>query len=260
MWKTQPKAFGGMHIFALIFMVACLVVGAILGKKFQGEQNRRKRDKALTILGFIIIGLETFKLIFKGIVGEDVDLRMISFQICSIPMYLLPWIYFMKEGKLKKSFIGYVAFQCFVSAFFFFVKPVAILTTKYVILSIHSMIWHSLLVGIAVFTMVGYDLLNKKGRSYVILGDLLWILTAFIAMILDVILRNAVPGTLVDLFYIAPGSTFKYPLLSIFFPKPEPYPLYFFCFLVYYTLGAFIIYWLGCGLTALANRSKAKKA
>ncbi len=260
MWKTQPKFYGGLHLFAIAFMVVCGVVGVILGIKYKGKKYEKQRDKALTILGFVIIALEVFKIIFKLIVKEDADLRLISFQICSIPMYLLPFIYRMKEGRLKKAFLGYVAFQAFVSAFFYFVKPVAIISTKYIILSMHSMIWHSLLVCIAMFVMISYEMLNKKGFEYLVSGNILWVITAFIAMIADVILRKAFPGSLVDLFYIAPGSTFKYPLLSIFFPKPEPYALYFICFLIYYTLGAFIIYGLGCGITALVSRKKAKKA
>ena len=258
MWKTQPHPYGTLHFIAIGFMVICAAVGIYLGIKYKGNKYDRSRDKALSTLGFVIIGLEAFKIIFRIATHENVDLTLISFQICSIPMYLLPWIAYMKEGKLKKAFLGYVSFQAFVSAFFYFVKPNAIFTTKYVIISLHSIVWHSLLVAMSLFVMVSYGLLSKKGCEYLILGNLLWIGTAFIAMILDVILRKAVPGSAVDLFYIAPGSTFKYPLLSLIFPKPEPYALYFVSFLIYYTLGCIIIYAVGCGITALATRGKRK--
>ncbi len=260
MWRTQPQPYGALHFMAIGFMVICAAIGISLGIKYKGQKYQKGRDKALSTIGFIIIVLEAFKIIFRIATKDNADLTLISFQICSIPMYLLPWIAYMKEGKLKKAFLGFVSFQAFVSAFFYFVKPTAIFNTKYVVISLHSILWHSLLVGMALFVMVSYELLNRKGREYLILGNLLWIGTAFIAMILDTILRKAVPGTNVDLFYIAPGSTFKYPLLSLIFPKPEPYVLYFISFLIYYTLGCIIIYAVGCGITALATKGRKKRS
>ncbi|MBQ5391424.1 MAG: hypothetical protein IIU44_03540, partial [Spirochaetales bacterium] len=84
-------------------MLAFLALGIVLGIKAKG--TGRSRDKAMTILGFVFIALEAFKIIFRLIVNEGADLTLISFQICSIPMYLLPCIYFMKDGKLKQAFI-----------------------------------------------------------------------------------------------------------------------------------------------------------
>ena len=256
MWKSINKPMGTLHICAIIVMVLFAVAGGFLGVKYKGDKHKAKRDKALTIVGFIFIALEIFKISYRIAVNEDADLRLISFQICSIPMYLLPWIAFMKEGKLKDAFLGYVSFQSFTSAFFYFVKPAALLNTKYIAISMQSLIWHSLMVGCGIFAMVSYGFLNKKGFRIFLYSYILWVITAFIAMIANIILINAVPGTQVDLFYIAPNSTFKYPMLSIFFKSPSPYPLYFACYLVYYFLGGFMMYGLGCGITALATKKR----
>ena len=69
---------------------------------FRGHRNNACIP--CTILGFVFIALEAFKIIFRITVNEGADLTLISFQICSIPMYLLPCIYFMKDGKLKQAF------------------------------------------------------------------------------------------------------------------------------------------------------------
>ena len=256
MWKSANAPMGALHISAIIVMVLFAVAGGFLGVKYKGDGYKRKRDRALSLIGFIFIAMEIFKIAFRVAVKEDADLRLISFQICSIPMYLLPWIAFMKEGKLKEAFLGYVSFQSFTSAFFYFVKPSALLNTRYIAVSLQSMIWHSLMVGVGIFAMISYGFLCRKGFRIFLYSYVLWVITAVIAMIADIILINAVPGTLVDLFYIAPNSTFKYPLLSILFKSPSPCPLYFICYLVYYFLGGLMVYGIGTGITALAGKKK----
>ena len=255
MWKTPLAYYSPIHFAAIAIMLAFMAIGIVLGIK--DKDSGKKRDKLLTVLGFVFIALEAFKIIFKIAVKEDADLRLISFQICSIPMYLLPCIYFMKEGKLKQAFIGYVSFQSFTSAFFYFVKPAAVIGTKYIAISFHSIIWHSLMVASGVYAMIAYGLLTKEGFKTFWYSYVLWVFTAIIAMVLDLILHAAVPGTLVDLFYISRESTFSFPLLGIFFKTHSPYVLFFISFLVYYFIGGFAVYGIGLGIRTLVTKKKA---
>lgn len=252
MWKTTHNYFGPLHIVSIVFMLSCVAVGIVLGRKYQDKKYDRQKDVGMTILGFVFVAMEIFKIAFRLIVNEGADLTLISFQICSIPMWLLPFIAFMKEGKLKKSFIGFVSFQSFTAAFFFFIKPAAIVkNTAWICMSVHSMIWHGLMVGSGVFAMVAYRLLCKDGFKTLVYSYVLWVITAIIAMI-----ANFVCGYPLDLFSIAPTTDFSYPLLGVFFKSPKPYPLFFISFLIYYGLGGLIIYYLGCGITKLCTRKK----
>ena len=102
MWKTVTHPYySPLHFVAIGIMFVFFALGIVLGIKAKG--NSRSRDKAMTILGFIFIALEIFKITFRLIVKEGADLTLIPFQICSIPMYLLPFIYFMKEGSSRPS-------------------------------------------------------------------------------------------------------------------------------------------------------------
>ena len=256
MWKTATHPYySPLHFVAIGVMFVFLALGVVLGIKAKG--NSRSRDKAMTILGFVFIALEIFKITFRLIVKEGADLTLIPFQICSIPMYLLPFIYFMKEGKLKQAFIGYVSFQSFTSAFFYFVRPAAALNTAYVAITIHSVLWHSLMVASGVYAMIAYGLLTKEGFRSFIYSYILWVVTVVIAVILNIILIKANPGTPLNLFYIAPNSTFKYPLLSILFKEPKPYLPFLLVYLVYYFIGGVSVYGIGCGIRALATKKKA---
>ena len=256
MWKTATHPYySPLHFVAIGIMFVFMALGIVLGIKAKGSS--KNRDKAMTILGFVFIALEIFKITFRVIVKEGADLTLISFQICSIPMYLLPFIYFMKEGKLKQAFVGYVSFQSFTSAFFYFVKPAAALNTAYIAITVQSILWHSLMVASGVYAMIAYGLLNKEGFRTFLYSYILWVVTVAIAVVLNIILIKAVPGTAVNLFYIAPNSTFKYPMLSILFKEPKPYVLFLMAYLVYYFIGGFAMYGIGCGINALATRKKA---
>ena len=256
MWKTATHAYySPLHFVAIGIMLVFLALGVVLGIKAKG--NSRGRDKAMTILGFVFIALEIFKITFRLIVKEGADLTLVPFQICSIPMYLLPFIYFMKEGKLKQAFVGYVSFQSFTSAFFYFVKPAAAMNTAYVAITFHSILWHSLMVASGVYAMIAYGLLTKEGFKTFLYSYYLWVVTVAIAVVLNIILIKANPGTPLNLFYIAPNSTFKYPLLSILFKEPKPYPLFLLVYLVYYFIGGFAMYGIGYGINTLATRKKA---
>lgn len=255
MWKTPPAYYGPLHFAAIAIMLAFLAIGIAFGIKAKGKG--KEKDKLLTVLGFVFIALEAFKIIFRVAVNEDADLRLISFQICSIPMYLLPFIYFMKKGKLKQAFIGYVSFQSFTSAFFYFVKPAAVIGTKYIAISFHSIIWHSLMVASGVYAMIAYGLLTKDGFKTFIYSYVLWVFTALIAIVLNLILHAAVPGTLVDLFYISVDSTFKFPMLSILFKTHRPYIPFILAFFGYYFIGGFAVYGIGLGIRTLVTRKKA---
>ena len=256
MWNTPTHDYySPLHFVAIGIMFVFLALGIVLGIKAKG--NSRSRDKAMTILGFVFIALEIFKITFRIIVKEGADLTLISFQICSIPMYLLPFIYFMKEGKLKQAFVGYVSFQSFTSAFFYFVRPAAALNTAYIAITVQSILWHSLMVASGVYAMIAYGLLTKEGFRSFIYSYILWVVTVVIAVILNIVLIKANPGTALNLFYIAPNSTFKYPILSILFKEPKPYLLFLLVYLVYYFIGGISVYGVGCGIRALATKRKA---
>ena len=256
MWQTATHPYySPLHFVAIGIMFVFLALGIVLGIKAKG--NSRSRDKAMTILGFVFIALEIFKITFRIIVKEGADLTLISFQICSIPMYLLPFIYFMKEGKLKQAFVGYVSFQSFTSAFFYFVRPAAALNTAYIAITVQSILWHSLMVASGVYAMIAYGLLTKEGFRSFIYSYILWVVTVVIAVILNIVLIKSNPGTALNLFYIAPNSTFKYPILSILFKEPKPYLLFLLVYLVYYFIGGFTVYGVGCGIRALATKRKA---
>lgn len=110
------------------------------------------------------------------------------------------------------------------------------------------------MVASGVYAMIAYGLFTKEGFKTFLYSYYLWVVTVAIAVVLNIILIKANPGTPLNLFYIAPNSTFKYPLLSILFKEPKPYPLFLLVYLVYYFIGGFAMYGIGYGINTLATR------
>ena len=113
------------------------------------------------------------------------------------------------------------------------------------------------MVASGIYAMIAYGLLTKEGFRSFLYSYILWVVTVVIAVILNMILIKANPGTPLNLFYIAQNSTFKYPLLSILFKEPKPYLLFLLVYLVYYFIGGISVYGIGCGIRALATKKKA---
>ncbi len=263
MWINKPAVWGPLHIISFALAATLLVVGFILGKKYEDEKYDQKKDLILTIYGFALVALEVFKEIFIVITTKHYDLTLIPFQICSTPMYILPFIMFVKNKTIKSAMLGYLAFVAIIAGFFYFVKPVAMLNADYVIISFHSLLWHESLLLCAAFTMTGYRMVEKGSIKTLITSNILFMIFAIIAIILNLALRNINPASELNLFYISYYNIeyvkpFNYPILSLINKTQRPYVLYIFEYFIYIALGTLMFYGLGYGINWLINRKKAK--
>lgn len=244
-WSTQPKAFGIFHICGIVFAIVFGVIGYYLGKRYTNEKYNRKIEFALSIIGCFLVVAEILKTVFviNVVNNGSFYLANIPFQICDIPAYMLASLYFLKNDKIKNSFLGFITFFGTGSAIFYFAKPAAALNSEYICLSVYSFFWHYALICIGVFCVVSYSLCKKGGIKYVINGYYSWLVCALIALIVNEVNNTINPNSLVDFFYINSRKETFYPLLNMIFnPNPKPYFLYFIAFLIYYGLGGLLVY------------------
>ena len=232
MWDTQPVKFGLFHIIVIIIALIAVAFGIYFGHCLRGEAYEKKRDLILTIFGFSLLALEAFKVIFTICVGAA-DLTLISFQICSTPMYFLPFVFFLKRKWLKEVVYSYPIFVGFASAMAYLVNPAAMIKTPYIIMSIHSALFHIALIFVGAFGMVGYELTNKRGIIAFSKAYVIFVILSLIAMTTDFIVRHYIPDTKMNLFYLYPdGNTF--PIIDAYVRPYVPYPVYFLVFLAMY--------------------------
>ena len=264
MWTNKPAVWGPLHIASFALAAIILVVGFILGKKYEDEKYDKKKDFILTIYGFALVALEIFKEIFIVATTHHYDLTLIPFQLCSTPMYLLPFVMFVKNKTIKSGMLGYIAFVAIIAAFFYFVKPVAMLNADYVIISFQSIIWHESLLLCASFTMTGYRMVKKGNFRTLLAGVGMFVFFVVIAIVLNLALHNVNPSSELNLFYISYYninyvSRFNYPILSLINKTQRPYVLYILEYIVYIFLGMLMFYGLGFGANYLIDKIKTKK-
>ena len=115
----------------------------------------------------------------------------------------------------------------------YLVNPAAMIKTPYIIMSIHSALFHIALIFVGAFGMVGYELTNKRGIIAFSKAYVIFVILSLIAMTTDFIVRHYIPDTKMNLFYLYPdGNTF--PIIDAYVRPYVPYPVYFLVFLAMY--------------------------
>lgn len=88
--------FGSKHLLGLLYVVVLVMVGLFL----LGKESSKKKILILIILLFIF---EISKLGFLIIRDGSFPMNHLPLHLCSIPLYIYPIIYFVKDGsKLQK--------------------------------------------------------------------------------------------------------------------------------------------------------------
>lgn len=264
MWNTRPTAFGWLHILGIILMICAMIAGSWLGAKFSGEENEKKNSKILGFAAIYFWLLEITSETFMTVV-DGYKLILIPFQLCSVILYTLPFIPFMKKGLVKDSFLGVIAFVSLTGAFFYFVKPSAALNTDYIYKSISSIWWHVSMGGVCTYTMTAFNLLDMKKHRGFLASLVAYAALALIAVGANFILHAIDPAQETNLFYISYynityTAPFQYPILGSIMPGQRPYFLFVIAFIIYFGLGACACYSVGFGIKKLIEIIKAKKA
>ncbi len=161
----RPAGYGAFHIGFMIisiFIMLCICI-----------PMRNCSDKAFRIVmlvtGLILLGAELYKHMYYAFIIDKIDETfispskkyewdLISFQLCSVPMYLSVAIGCMKEGKVRNALCEYCASIGFLGGFMAYAEPSGILHGE-LFCTLHSSIWHALLIFIALFIIF-----TKKGN------------------------------------------------------------------------------------------------
>ncbi|MBR5714102.1 MAG: YwaF family protein [Clostridia bacterium] len=201
-FSEAPQAWGALHI---VFFAVGLALSIALALVFRKSDTKRF-NRILRTAGFILAGMEIFKISFFHFALNDCDLRntanIFPFQLCSLPIYLAPIASYLKEdSKVRKAMLTFMMTYTFMSGLSAFINPSGILMV-HILPTFHSLIWHMLLVFIGMliaFSGRGGNTLRDFGRAV-----LLFLICCHIALFLNILLPMLLPGSVVNMFYIGP--------------------------------------------------------
>ena len=253
MWVNKPTKFGVLHIVMIVLTVVVFSLATYLGYRFKDKKYEKKKDLILTIAGFSFFLGDVIKAIFSAIIGIA-DLTLIPFQICSTPMYILPFMYFVKNEKLKKTMVSYLSYIGLTAAVAYFVNPTAMLKPDYIFLSFYSVLYHVIMVGITSFVFVSYDASKKENLKFYPYSFLIFIGFSLIAITCNFIAHSVNENTVINFFYLHPSSPATFPIIDTLIKPHVPFVVYYLIFLVCYFGISFIPYVLFFVIELVKNK------
>ncbi|MBQ7363767.1 MAG: YwaF family protein [Clostridia bacterium] len=231
----KPEPYGIFHIVSFLLMVAAVAVLCALMK----NSSEPAVSRMVLVAWIAIVVLEIYKqTVFtleyeNGSVTSDYQWYAFPFQFCSTPMYVLPFIAFLPDSKLRDGAIA------FMSSFSLFAGLAVMLYPSDVFVStiginIQTMVHHSSQVILGVFFAIRYR--KRLGFKYFLRGVAFYAVSVLAALALNfavhaVLNANAIDETF-NMFFISPYFECTLPVLGSIYTV-VPYPV----FLVIYVLG-----------------------
>lgn len=249
-----PGMFSWFHILWLIIMiVASVVISLTVGKKHNPKYDRI----VVLIFSIILVICEVFKQLFWFEFYGYYRFEIFPFQFCTVPIYVSIAASIIRSDKIREICYRFLAFFGIIGGLAVMLIPTAVLYTYFVAMSLHSMIWHSILVIMGVYLIVSRGYGKKIKELYVPALMLLgFVILAIIGNILVYKLHlgtpNCQPGDNLSMFYISPYYPTQLPLLGAI--QNISYPLFVLCYLILFNSFSLIVWAIAKGVRKLTNK------
>ena len=259
---TEPTSFGWYH-FMWVVLIASFTV-------FMCIKLRDSSDKTLRRLSLIIFIVLIVADLYKQITYDFVDYNSetgkfvwdyswysFPFQLCSSPHYILPFIIWMKDSKIRDACIGFMCFFSMFGGLCVFVYPEDCLVES-IGVNIQTMLHHGMQIFLAVFYAVHER--RKFNVKYYLRSIPVMLIMVSVAMTLNIIVYNVFQalgmGDTFNMYYISPYYNSTLPLVGLIQPL-VPYPVFLMIYLLGLSAGAFVIYSAMRGFIALGARKRS---
>ncbi|MBQ1821468.1 MAG: YwaF family protein [Clostridia bacterium] len=252
----RPGNYGWFHLTALALVILTTVLLCLFAKKV--------KDKTFRLIVFlfwiVLILFETYKqVIFSFNYNDanptwDYQWYAFPFQMCSSPIYVLPFIFLTKEGSvLRRATVAYSATYVLFAgaAVMFYPNDVFVRTIG---INIQTMVWHGSQVILGVYFLSRYA--EKLNFRFFLGGVIVFVCMSATAIALDLIVPRFIGDETFNMFYISPLFPSTLPVLSIIYPL-VPWALFFVLYLIGFTLAAYLMYLIPIGIRKLTVKKEA---
>lgn len=230
-----PGMFSWFHILWLGIMVAFTVVMCLV---FARKHDEKTDHRVITAFSLVLLLCEVFKQLFWWEFYGYYRWEIFPFQFCSVPIYVSLFAAFIPSHKVREVCYRFLAFFGIIGGLTVMLVPSAVLYTYFVAISLHSMIWHSILVAMGVYLIVsrGYGCRLKELVTPFFMF-LVFVGMAIVGNILVYQLHLGTeacqPGDNLSMFYLSPYYPTQFPLLGAV--QELSYPLFVLCYVAIFT-------------------------
>ena len=257
-----PASFG---LFHLGFLLLTILATAFLIWKFRDADEKTVRRILLGAWITLVI-LEIFKQIIFAY-REDIYVpgHMVwsyhwyafPFQLCSSPLYLLPFAIFLKEGHVKDSVVAFLATFSVFGGLAVMLYPNDVFTVVGSV-NVQTMIHHGSQIAIGMFLAAWNR--NRWGFKLYAKGIATFAVMSAIAMLLNEAMfahfaNKGITNVAFNMFYVSRHYGCSLPVLSMIYPK-VPYPVFLLIYLLGFAVVAGLIFLAVKGCIRPANRRK----
>lgn len=210
-----PKMLGQLHITALLITSLLVVFFCI---RFSKSSEAVVRS-FIFICWLILLIFETYRQISYSIrMGDegiywDYDWGQLPLQVCSVQLYALPFIVFLKDGRLRNSFICIMMTWSLIGGLGVTIYPGNTFIDLFGI-TIQSIVHHAIQVILGIFLAVRYG--PRLGYRDFFGGFLVFTIYFFIAMWANVmgpeLLSDKHVDDAINMFFLSP---YHQPLIEV---------------------------------------------
>lgn len=249
-YEKAPENYGRLHIAFLILMVSLSV---FLCLKYK-DCNDKKIRSILLPIWLTMVALEIYKNLymsvsFKGSTATwEYPPYIFPFQFCSTPLYILPLVVFLKEGKVRDACMAFSCTFALFAGIAVYAYPGGIFIRD-VTICIQSLIHHGLQMASGIFIFAYCR--KKMSIKFFASGVICFFALASVAMALNLSVHPFVERTF-NMFYISPYHRSSLPVLHEIYPL-VPYPVFLLIYLIGFSLAASIVFYSGKGIVKLAQ-------
>lgn len=235
-----PACYGVYHIICLIL---CIALTAFLIWKFKNCEDKTMR-LIIGICWGVIFLFEAYKQMVSSFREETLTWSyywyFFPFQFCSTPLYVLPFVAFLKEGKVRDAMIAYTMTYSLFGGLCVMIYPgdVFCATTG---INIQTMVHHGLQVTTGIFLAVHQR--KKYGVKFFASSAIVFFCFLLVALGFNTIGNALIPEAGFNMFFIGPKTPCTLPLLSMIYPL-VPWIVFFFIYMLGFSLIAALIAWI----------------
>ena len=189
-FPRKPKAFTPLH-YSFIVLCIFFVIGAIhWGSSLPRDGERRQRiiDRVVFLCGIAFGVMEVYKQIysFYALSSGTYDFGIFPLQFCSLPIYFCLVAPILPRGRAQDACYRFLALFCTVGGYLVIGYP-SLAVDLY--LSMHTMVWHILMVALGAFLLMACDC-GRSFRRDMIPTSLIFLGSCALATLLNVLMKD----------------------------------------------------------------------
>lgn len=215
--QAEPAPGGSYHLAWIISAIAVTLILCAIVRRADDMVFR----KIILFLWLVMVVFEAYKQtlfnaeMIDGKLVLNYDWSEFPFQLCSTPLYVLPWLALLKDGLIRDFAASFTMTYALIGGVAVYMFPGSVFT-GYIVGNVQTMIHHGIQIATGVITAVKYrDRLNFK---FFLKGFLTFVLLFTVAMLLNSVFRDYLISAGImevdetfNMFLVSPYMEFKSP-------------------------------------------------